>query len=50
MSLLVALLLVCTKHWHGHFSMDSSHGVQKVHTHPTPRVGGIAIALGVLVG
>ncbi|MGH8848971.1 MAG: MraY family glycosyltransferase, partial [Polaromonas sp.] len=49
-ALLVALLLVVTQHWHGHLSMDSTLGVQKVHTHPTPRVGGIAIVTGVLVG
>jgi UDP-N-acetylmuramyl pentapeptide phosphotransferase/UDP-N-acetylglucosamine-1-phosphate transferase len=45
---LVALLLVHTQHWHGHLSMDSHQGVQKFHTHPTPRVGGIAIVAGVL--
>jgi UDP-N-acetylmuramyl pentapeptide phosphotransferase/UDP-N-acetylglucosamine-1-phosphate transferase len=48
-SFVVALLLVRTQHWHGHLSMDFSIGVQKVHTHPTPRVGGIAIVAGVLV-
>lgn len=30
--------------------MDSSSGVQKVHTTPTPRIGGIGIAIGVFVG
>ena len=49
-SLLMALLLVSTKRWHGHLTEDSSFGVQKFHIHPTPRVGGIAIALGVGVG
>ena len=49
-ALLVALLLVRTQHWHGHLSMDSDAGVQKFHTHPTPRVGGIAIAVGVVAG
>jgi UDP-N-acetylmuramyl pentapeptide phosphotransferase/UDP-N-acetylglucosamine-1-phosphate transferase len=48
-SFIVALLLVRTQHWHGHLSMDFSIGVQKFHTHPTPRVGGIAIVLGILV-
>ena len=47
---LVAMLLVLTQHWHGHLSMDNTFGVQKVHIHPTPRVGGIAIAAGVLIG
>lgn len=49
-ALLTALLLVLTQSWHGHLSMDSDQGVQKFHTHPTPRVGGIAIAAGVLAG
>ena len=47
---LVAMLLVKTQHWHGHLSMDSTFGVQKVHNKPTPRVGGIATAAGALVG
>ena len=49
-ALLAALLLVRTQHMHGHLSMDSHEGVQKFHTHPTPRVGGIAIAIGVVAG
>jgi UDP-N-acetylmuramyl pentapeptide phosphotransferase/UDP-N-acetylglucosamine-1-phosphate transferase len=49
-ALLVALLLVRTQHWHGHLSMDSEEGVQKFHTSPTPRVGGVAIAVGVVSG
>ena len=49
-ALLVALLLVYTQHWHGHLSMDSEEGVQKFHTEPTPRVGGIAIAAGIVAG
>lgn len=49
-TLLVALLLVHTQHLHGHLSMDSHQGVQKFHTHPTPRVGGVAIGAGVLIG
>lgn len=44
------LLLVLTQKWHGSFSMDSSSGVQKVHTTPTPRIGGIGIAIGVFAG
>jgi UDP-N-acetylmuramyl pentapeptide phosphotransferase/UDP-N-acetylglucosamine-1-phosphate transferase len=49
-SLAVAVLLVLTQRWHGQWSMDSTQGVQKFHTNPTPRVGGIAIAVAVLVG
>lgn len=48
-SLVVALLLVFTQAFHGALSMDSSTGIQKVHTDPTTRVGGIAIVVGVLV-
>ena len=49
-SLLTALLLVFTKGWHGHHTMDLHEGIQKFHTDPTPRVGGIAIAFGVIAG
>lgn len=49
-ALLVALLLVVSQGWHGHYTMDSTHGVQKFHADPTPRVGGIAIVAGVAAG
>lgn len=49
-SLLTCLFLVGTKKWHGAFSMDSSTGVQKFHTVPTPRIAGIALVVGVLAG
>jgi len=49
-SLFTCLLLVGTKKWHGAFSMDSSTGVQKFHTAPTPRIAGIALVVGVLAG
>lgn len=42
----VAVALVLTKHRHGHLSMDTQIGVQKFHTDPTPRVGGVAIVMG----
>jgi UDP-N-acetylmuramyl pentapeptide phosphotransferase/UDP-N-acetylglucosamine-1-phosphate transferase len=47
-TLLGALALVATKHWHGHFSLDGTEGVQKHHLHPTPRIGGVAIMLGLV--
>ncbi|WP_138515881.1 MraY family glycosyltransferase [Limnobacter alexandrii] len=47
-SLLVSLVIVATKRWHGAFSMDGTNGVQKFHTMPTPRIGGIALAAGFL--
>ncbi|MGV8804897.1 MAG: MraY family glycosyltransferase [Polaromonas sp.] len=49
-ALLTGLLLVLTQRWHGHLSMDSDQGVQKFHTSPTPRVGGIAIMAGIVAG
>ena len=49
-SFATCLLLVLTQKWHGSLSMDSSSGVQKVHTTPTPRIGGIGIAIGVFAG
>lgn len=43
---LVSLVLVLTRHRHGHLSMDHPGEVQKFHLEPTPRVGGIGIYLG----
>lgn len=42
------VLVVLTTSWHGVFSLDESTGVQKVHTHPTPRIGGLPMILGLL--
>lgn len=44
-----AVLLVLTKRWHGALSLDASSGIQKFHTVPTPRIGGLALLVGVLV-
>ena len=49
-SLLTCLVLIWTKRWHGSFSMDETDGVQKIHTNPTLRIGGVGIAMGVLAG
>lgn len=49
-SLLVSLVLVLTRKWHGRFSMDHTEGVQKFHTVPTPRIGGVAIVTALVVG
>jgi UDP-N-acetylmuramyl pentapeptide phosphotransferase/UDP-N-acetylglucosamine-1-phosphate transferase len=48
-TLLVGVALVVTQGWHGRFSHDNATGVQNHHTEPTPRIGGIAIAVGLLV-
>lgn len=47
-TLLASAALVLTQRWHGHFSFDSTVGVQKHHTQPTPRIGGVAIVVGLL--
>lgn len=49
-SLAVAFALVLTREWHSRFSVDGLQGVQKMHHTPTPRIGGVAIVLGVFVG
>lgn len=47
LSFIGSLLVVVTSRWHGRFSMDHTHGIQKFHTHPTPRVGGVPIFVSV---
>lgn len=43
------LLLVLTKSWHGKHSLDDDlAGVQKIHTAPVPRVGGLGLLVGLL--
>ena len=46
-SFAISLLLLLTKQFHGKYSMDSPHGIQKNHFNPTPRIGGISIVGGV---
>jgi UDP-N-acetylmuramyl pentapeptide phosphotransferase/UDP-N-acetylglucosamine-1-phosphate transferase len=48
-SFALCVLLVLTKRWHGPLTMDHTEGVQKFHTAPTPRIGGIPIVLGLIV-
>lgn len=47
---LLALALVMTRHLHGHLTLDSHEGVQKLHDTPTPRIGGVAVAVGLIGG
>lgn len=50
-SFLVCALLVLTQRWHGRLSLDSDlQGVQKIHTTPVPRIGGLGIVIGLLLG
>jgi UDP-N-acetylmuramyl pentapeptide phosphotransferase/UDP-N-acetylglucosamine-1-phosphate transferase len=46
---LLSVLIVLTKKLHGSATMDLSHGIQKFHTTPTPRVGGLPIVIGLSV-
>jgi UDP-N-acetylmuramyl pentapeptide phosphotransferase/UDP-N-acetylglucosamine-1-phosphate transferase len=46
---LLSVLIVLTKKLHGSATMDLSHGIQKFHTTPTPRVGGLPILIGLSV-
>lgn len=48
-SMSFCILLVLTKPWHGVFSMDANEGVQKFHSAPTPRIGGLAIVVALWV-
>lgn len=49
-SLAVAIILVATKRIHGHLTLDSHAGVQKLHSTPTPRIGGVAVLSGMVIG
>jgi UDP-N-acetylmuramyl pentapeptide phosphotransferase/UDP-N-acetylglucosamine-1-phosphate transferase len=48
-SFLLCIATVLTKRWHGAFSMDITDGIQKFHTTPTPRIGGIPIVLALVM-
>ncbi|MDO9236528.1 MAG: glycosyltransferase [Aquabacterium sp.] len=49
-SFAVCAFLVVTQRWHGRFSLDHDlNGVQKIHTIPVPRVGGLGLLLGLFV-
>jgi len=45
LSLGLCLGLVATRRWHGRFTNDAPRGIQKFHAVPTPRIGGLALAL-----
>ena len=47
-TMFAAVGLVATQPWHGRFSMDNAAGVQNHHKEPTSRIGGVAIALGLV--
>lgn len=45
-SFALCIVLVLTQRWHGALTADSTDGIQKFHTLPTSRVGGIPIFFG----
>jgi UDP-N-acetylmuramyl pentapeptide phosphotransferase/UDP-N-acetylglucosamine-1-phosphate transferase len=50
-SLVVSLLIVMSQKWHGGLSHDHDlNGVQKVHTTAVPRIGGLAVFVGIVLG
>ena len=44
----LCVLVAITTRWHGAHTLDSANGIQKFHIHPTPRVGGLPMVLGLL--
>ena len=49
-TLVCCLALVLTTRWHGRLSLDTTVGLQKFHTAPTPRIGGLATLAGLVAG
>jgi UDP-N-acetylmuramyl pentapeptide phosphotransferase/UDP-N-acetylglucosamine-1-phosphate transferase len=50
-SFMVSLLIVRSQKWHGGLSHDHDlDGVQKVHTTAVPRIGGLGVIAGILLG
>ena len=50
-SFLVCALLVVTQRWHGRLSLDNHlNGAQKLHVVPVPRIGGVGLLLGLMIG
>jgi UDP-N-acetylmuramyl pentapeptide phosphotransferase/UDP-N-acetylglucosamine-1-phosphate transferase len=49
-SFIVCMLIVVTQGWHGKHSLDNDiTSVQKFHQKPVPRVGGVALVMGMLI-
>lgn len=48
LTFIFSIVIVLTKPLHSHFSIDTLTGDQKFHTTSTPRIGGIAIVVGLL--
>ena len=50
LTLISGVMILVTTKYHGRWTQDSDVGVQKFHVTATPRVGGLAVFLGVTVG
>ncbi len=48
-SALTAILIVVSKRLHGAWTLDHVSGIQKFHKHDVPRIGGLAILVGLLM-
>ena len=48
-SFAITIFLLLTKKWHEKLSTDLALGIQKSHTEPTPRIGGIPIYFGLII-
>ena len=46
LSFFLCLALIATRRWHGRLTDDGTGGIQNFHQVPTPRIGGLAVALG----
>ncbi|MDA3889630.1 MAG: glycosyltransferase [Allgaiera sp.] len=49
-SLAVGELILRTRHLHGHVTVDGTIGTQKIHRGEVPRIGGLAVGIGLLAG
>jgi UDP-N-acetylmuramyl pentapeptide phosphotransferase/UDP-N-acetylglucosamine-1-phosphate transferase len=50
-SFAVCAMLIITQNWHGKMSLDHDlTGAQKVHKNPVPRIGGVGVMVGLLIG
>jgi UDP-N-acetylmuramyl pentapeptide phosphotransferase/UDP-N-acetylglucosamine-1-phosphate transferase len=50
-SFMVSVLIIRSQKWHGGLSHDHDlNGVQKVHTTAVPRIGGLSVVAGILLG
>lgn len=45
-----SLMIFYSKHRHGGLALDSATGIQRQHQQPNPRIGGLAIWIGLLRG